>query len=464
MRTALILAAVLALGSAASAATDPLDGLEPSSSAPFRISGTGVINDATHPVRPVSFRPIAASIRIAIDPAAGEASMELAWGEGDDKQIERYYVRNGRIFQVDDKGQELGAGSLADVSAAAVAALHPVLVANAMRENRQNLRLDRPGTYLFAWNDALWTVATDAKTSRITSLKRQDFDEIHGDGDEDVLFGSSPARVIVKVRGREAARFDFGAPELISGVEIPAGDSRRDRGHAVSASAITLTELAPHLFTIDLASLKTRVMVAEFADYVVVIEGAYNARIGDLLVRAIREKLGKPIRYFAFSHLHGQYVGSTRSFVAEGATILVPPTTAPLIEEISKAPNTLQPDALSRTPRAPKIEKVNTLRGLEDATNALEIFNVVSEHTDEYFIFWFPGPKILLTGDLLFYRPGRPLTGRSKRICRTVSELGLQPERYVATWPLDGAGTKNIVSGEEMREACGAFFEAAPSP
>ena len=56
------------------------------------------------------------------------------------------------------------------------------------------------------------------------------------------------------------------------------------------------------------------------------------------------------------------------------------------------------------------------------------------------------------------------MTGRSKRICRTVSELGLQPERYVATWPLDGAGTKNIVSGEAMREACGAFFEAAPSP
>ena len=157
----------------------------------------------------------------------------------------------------------------------------------------------------------------------------------------------------MKLRGSEVARFDFGAPEPVAEVAIPAGDSRRDRGHAVGASEIAFTELAPHLFTIDLAPLSSRVMVAEFADYVVVIEGAYNARIGDLLVRAIHQKFGKPIRYFAFSHLHGQYIGSTRSFVAEGARIVVPETTAPMIVDIAKAPVTLQPDALSKAPRAP---------------------------------------------------------------------------------------------------------------
>lgn len=37
------------------------------------------------------------------------------------------------------------------------------------------------------------------------------------------------------------------------------------------------------------------------------------------------------------------------------------------------------------------------VRRLQDATNALEIYNVASEHTDEYFVVWFPGPKVLLT-------------------------------------------------------------------
>jgi glyoxylase-like metal-dependent hydrolase (beta-lactamase superfamily II) len=222
----------------------------------------------------------------------------------------------------------------------------------------------------------------------------------------------------------------------------------------VDAREIKLQEIAPHVFTIDLQSLNTRVTVAEFADYVAVIEGAYSSRVGDLLVRTIRQQLGKPIRYFAFSHIHGQYVGSTRSFIAAGTTIIVPPSTAPMIEDIARAPHTLQPDALEVSPLVPKIERVTKSFSLADETNALTIFNVPSEHTDEYFIFWFPRPKILLTGDLLFYRPGKPVTGRSKRVCRTVAELGLKPERYVATWPLDGYDTKNVVSGEEMRAAC----------
>ena len=129
-----------------------------------------------------------------------------------------------------------------------------------------------------------------------------------------------------------------------------------------------------------------------------------------------------------------------------------------MIEELAAAPHALQPDALSASPRKPTIATVKTERRLEAAMNAVQIFNVVSEHTDEYFIFWFPGPKILLTGDLMFYRPEKPLSGRSKRLCRTVAELGLAPDRYVATWPLDGYGTKNIVTGDEMRAAC----EAAP--
>jgi glyoxylase-like metal-dependent hydrolase (beta-lactamase superfamily II) len=454
MKTAYVLTAMIFLGSAAFAASDALERLEPGPTKPFSVSGKGFINDTTHPVHPGSFRPYDATIRIALDPSTGEASIEIETSEGGDKDTDRYYVRRGRVFQVDDKGQEIAAGSLAEISAAAVAALHPALVASAMRENRQNVRLDRPGSYLFACNDVLWTVTTDAKSSRILNVKRREFSEVHGDGEEEVVFGSSPARATIRLRGGEVARFDFGAPEAVNEVTIPAGDARRDSGHVVAANTITFSELAPHLFTIDLAPLISRVMVAEFADYVVVIEGAYNARIGDQLARAIREKFGKPIRYFTFSHLHGQYIGSTRSFVAEGATIVVPETTAPLIVDIAKAPATLQPDALSKAPRAPKIETVKTSRRLEDATNALEIYNVVSEHTDEYFVFWFPGPKILLTGDLLFYRPGKPLTGRSKRVCRTVAELGLKPERYVATWPLDGFGTKNIVSGEEMRAAC----------
>jgi len=97
---------------------------------------------------------------------------------------------------------------------------------------------------------------------------------------------------------------------------------------------------------------------------------------------------------------------------------------------------------------------VKERRRIEDGTNALEIFNVESGHTDEYFVFYFPQSKILLTGDLLFYPPGTALTGRSKQLCGTVEKLGVDVETFYVTWPLDGYGTKNIVTRDEMRSGC----------
>lgn len=65
------------------------------------------------------------------------------------------------------------------------------------------------------------SAATDAKSARIKSLKHLEFSEVHGDGEEEVNFGSSFARVTVRRRGREAARFDFGAPEAVNTVGHP---------------------------------------------------------------------------------------------------------------------------------------------------------------------------------------------------------------------------------------------------
>ena len=61
-----------------------------------------------------------------------------------------------------------------------------------------------------------------------------------------------------------------------------------------------------------------------------------------------------------------------------------------------------------------------------------------------------------MTGDLYFYRPGRPATGRSKKLCSAVTTLGLDVERFVSSWPLSGYGTKNIFTRAEFDAACAA--------
>jgi glyoxylase-like metal-dependent hydrolase (beta-lactamase superfamily II) len=337
-----------------------------------------------------------------------------------------------------------------------------------MRERPENVRATSRAARLFAWNEELWNVTFAGSSGRITSLERRFHHALFGDGALTVRFESwpdegrlNPGRVVVTSNGREVTRLDFQPLARGAKVDVPAGRDNRDRARFIGMDEIVLREVVPHLYAIELASINTRVMVAEFADHAVVLEGAYNSRNCDKIARRVREKIGKPVRYFAFSHLHAQYVGGVRSWIHEGATILVPPTTAPMIEEIAAAKNELRPDALSRDRKALRLETIAERRRLEDVTNALEIYNVESGHTDEYFLFYFPRQKILMTGDLLFYRPGKPLSGRSKKLCETMAKLGLDIETFYATWPLDGYGTKNVVSADEMRKACAQSQEPA---
>ena len=438
----------------------------PVDAAPYRVTGTGFLTTSGHAMHPGWFFTYNLNVSITFDPVPGEATIAFDYASPDSggwRGTSKYYVRRGRIFQVDDKGNEIVPASVADVEAATVAALHPALVLNAMRERPECLRRVKGGL-LFAWNDELWTLDLDpgSASDRVTGLRYDLASYVFGDQSQAVVYEGwprdssavAPGRVTVRSLGREVMQIDFAAAEPADSVGIAAGDRTRDRQWVAPASEIVPHEIAPHLFSIDLVSLNMRVFVAEFRDHLLVYEGAWDSRNSDPVAARIREHFKKPIRYYAFSHIHSQYVAGTRSYVHEGATVLVPPTTSPLIETMVREGRRLRPDALSAEPREPRVESVPKSRRLRDKMNTAEIYNVESGHTDEYLIVYFPKQKVLLTGDLLFYYPGKPLTGRSRQLCDTVRKLGLDVETYVPTWPLQGYGTKNVVTRDEMRAAC----------
>jgi glyoxylase-like metal-dependent hydrolase (beta-lactamase superfamily II) len=453
MRSSLFVPAViLAAAPAAAPADDRFDRLADPPAAPWAVEGDGFVTDDSHPWRPGDFQRYDVSFRISVDPDLGEAAIALSAVASGATEPDLYWVRRGRIFQVNDAGEEIATGPFGDLSPATIAALHPALVADAMRERRENVLWEDDARCRFAWNDELWRVSLDAGTGAITGLERDTRHDVHGDGVERIRYEES--RVSVVSGGREIAGLSLRAPAGAEAPALPDGNRRRDRARLVARGEIAWVEIAPGLFAADLPTISSRVFVAEFADHLFVIEGAYNSRICDRIAESVRERFGKPVRYFAFSHLHGQYLGGTRSWVAEGATVLCPPTTAPLIEQVAAAPHALRPDALAASPKPLSLETIPDRRRFEDATNAVEVLNVESEHTDEYFVFYFPAQKILLTGDLLFYKPGKPLTGRSKKLCETVARLGLDVERYWCTWPLSGYDTKNVVTAAEMQAGC----------
>jgi glyoxylase-like metal-dependent hydrolase (beta-lactamase superfamily II) len=425
------------------------DRLADGRTSPYRIDGRGFATDASHPKHPGDFFRAEIRVHLSVDPGPGEAVLEIESGDTIKPNVDRYYFRRGRLFQTDSIGKEIAATPVGDVSVGAVAALYPQLVAAAMRENWGNVRKESDGPFLFAWNNDLWTVNMDTLTGEIQSLNRNGFHDLFGDVVEQVTY-LKPDGVTVTLRGREICNISFGQAVPVDSVAISKGDPGRDRSEILTPGEISITEAAPHLFTIDLKSLNSRVGVAEFKDFLMVIEGAYSSYNCDLIADKIQERFHKPVKYFAFSHLHGQYLAGTRSWAAVGATVLVPPSTAPLIDTVVNASFANRPDRLSHNPVAVKIDTIGSKRKIGDGTNAVEIYNVESQHTDEYFIFYFPKQKALFTGDLLFYRPGKPLTGRSKHLSETVAKLKLDVDKYYCTWPLDGYGTRNVVTREDV--------------
>src|SRR5262245_42792741 len=122
--------------------------------------GKGFLTDAGHPKHPGDFQKYDATIRIELDAEPGIASIAITTGEGDKKDVDRYFVRRGRTFQGDEKAEEIPAQNLGDLSVPAIAALHPALVDSAYAERREDAREMPDGTRAFAWKDVLWMMWT----------------------------------------------------------------------------------------------------------------------------------------------------------------------------------------------------------------------------------------------------------------------------------------------------------------
>lgn len=217
----------------------------------------------------------------------------------------------------------------------------------------------------------------------------------------------------------------------------PARQREQDRAPTIAAIGENLHEVVHE-------GVDTRMLVAEFADHLIVMEAGVNARAGEVLADAITTQWpGKPVRYVIFSHHHPHYTGGLRAFIAAGATVITPPERADLVREIAALPFTRVPDRLARSPRPVKIETFTGTRVFDDGTNRLEAIDIgiLSNHTAEYVVFWFPRQRVLFEGDIGFFgsegavRASRRATG----LLQAIDERGLPVERIVQSWPVVGS-------------------------
>jgi glyoxylase-like metal-dependent hydrolase (beta-lactamase superfamily II) len=144
-------------------------------------------------------------------------------------------------------------------------------------------------------------------------------------------------------------------------------------------------------------------IVADFKDYIVVVEGPQNdMRAEQIIAEAKRLVPNKPIRYVINTHTHFDHSGGLRAFVAEGAIIVTHQANKSFYEKVFKDPHTLVPDKLSQMNPQPKlrIETMTDKKILTDGEHTIDLYHVEgSTHAMGMIVAYLPQQKILLEAD-----------------------------------------------------------------
>jgi len=144
-------------------------------------------------------------------------------------------------------------------------------------------------------------------------------------------------------------------------------------------------------------------VVANFKDYIIVIEGPSNdMRADQIISEAKRLVPGKPIKYVINTHAHFDHSQGLRDFVAEGATIITNQGNKGYFEKVLANPHTLVPDNLQKKNPKPKIkvEYVGDMKKITDGTQEIDLYKVLnSTHNNAMLMAYLPKQKILIEAD-----------------------------------------------------------------
>lgn len=146
------------------------------------------------------------------------------------------------------------------------------------------------------------------------------------------------------------------------------------------------------------------VLFVDFNDHVFVMEAPGNDRVSLQAIEQIKKTIpGKPIKYVAVTHHHDDHAGGIRTYMAEGATLIITPGEQEFFKKVSNVRFTAEPDSLTRTPREPKFEPIqNGKRVLTDGTTTVEIYDIgTGPHAEGMLVAYFPDQKLIYQGDLL---------------------------------------------------------------
>jgi len=291
----------------------------------------------------------------------------------------------------------------------------------------------------FSDGTTTYIILFDRKTHLPAAIRTRDDDNIHGDSNYDLVLadwkGVSGAQVAESLSYRindvEVAKLnyrDVTANQEITGDPFAVPDSVKAAAKPVATSnvpyqwvlrrlfltrfndsdniiypnggSLKLVELAPNVQHVEGGTANN--LIVAMKDYLVIFDAPYGELQSRWVIDAAKAKYpGKPIKYLVLTHHHMDHTGGMRTYVADGATVIVPSADKGYFEKDVKSPHTVAPDDLQKKPRTPEIVEVKDQYTIKDDATEVRLYYITNPHVQGMLIGHVVTGNIVYVTDLI---------------------------------------------------------------
>ena len=184
-------------------------------------------------------------------------------------------------------------------------------------------------------------------------------------------------------------------------------------------------------------------VLIEFSDHLMIVEAPNESRMLATIAAAGELVPDKPVTQLVNTHHHFDHSGGVRTAIANGLTIITQAANEAFYRRMAEQPSTIEPDTLTRNPRAITIDSVGESRTYEDESMTVEIYHVDGNpHSSSILMVYLPAQRLLIEADL--YNPGRTTPQLfAPNLLDNIQAYGLEVDRIV---PIHGG----VVPFEEL--------------
>ena len=270
----------------------------------------------------------------------------------------------------------------------------------------------------FSDGGTTFLILFDRKTHLPAAIRTRDDDNIHGDSNYDLVLadwkavnGAQIAQALsYRIGDVEVARLNyrdvspnpsiaadtFSVPDSVKAAAKPVATAnvpyqwviRRlfltrfldsDTVFFPNGGGLKLMELAPNVQHAQTGTANN--LIIAMKDYLVIFDAPYGEAQSRAAIDAAKAKYpGKPIKYVILTHHHMDHTGGMRTYVADGATVVVPSPDKAYFEKDVKNAHTVVPDDLQKKPRTPEIVEVKDQMTIKDDTTQIHLYFIPNPH------------------------------------------------------------------------------------